>query len=176
MTEPYGILAEYADAAALVAAARRLREAGYRRFEAYSPYPVDALDSVAAEPARRLPATMAAAGIAGAAAGYLLQYWGAVIDYPLNIGGRPLDSWPAFVPACFEFGVIWAVAAGFLAFFAICRLPRLAHPIDRVPGFARASQDRFFLCVERQDPMFDRIRAEALLTAGAVAAPVAVAP
>jgi hypothetical protein len=155
------IAAEFADETALVRAAAKLRDSGFTRLETYTPYPVEALDTVLLRPRPVLPVLVFSAGILGLAAGFVMQWCGAAISYPINIGGRPLASWPAFIPIAFEIAVLCAVLAGFGGFFALVRLPSPYQPIMAVPGFARASQDRFLLTVDRADPQFDpaRIRA-----------------
>jgi hypothetical protein len=149
-----GIAAEFFAEAVLVAAAARVRETGVRRVEAYTPYPVEALDELLPGPTGGLPALVFTAGVMGLAGGFLLQWYGAAVAYPLDIGGRPPASWPAFIPIAFEIAVLCAVAAGFIGFFAAARLPRPYQPIAALPGFERASQDRFFLVVDDSDPRF----------------------
>jgi hypothetical protein len=154
-----GLIAEFCLPADLVGAARRLHANGFRVYDAFTPAPLRELDALL--PGRRgtaAAAIMAAAGLFGAVAAWLLQYYAAAIDYPLDVGGRPLDSWPAFVPSAWEICALFTVYAGFLAFLLSSRLPRLFHPIFAVPDFARASQDRFFLCVDARDERFDAER------------------
>jgi Protein of unknown function (DUF3341) len=158
----HGVLAEFAGAADLVAAMRHLRIAGFRRLEAYAPMPIDGLDEIAERPVA-LPIVIFLCAVLGCLGGYFLQYWGAVVDYPINVGGRPLNSWPAFLPTAFEIAVLLAVAGGIIAWFVASRLPSLASPLARVPGFERATIDRFFLCVESGDPRFDPGRLRHLL-------------
>ena len=158
-----GLAAEFAAEGALVEAAARLHEAGLRRVEAYTPYPVAGLDDLLPRPANVLPALVFTAGIAGLAGGFLLQWYGAAVSYPLNIGGRPPASWPAFIPIAFEIAVLCAVSAGFVGFFALARLPMPYQPIAALPGFERASQDRFFLVVDDADPRFAAAGVERLL-------------
>jgi hypothetical protein len=150
---PFGILAVFDTPAALLAADRRLREVGLRVLDAYSPYPVDGLP--VAGSGALLPGLIAAGGVLGGVCGYAVQYWGAVLDYPLNVGGRPYHSWPAFAVSAFEVALLFAVAAGFFGLWAACRLPRLYHPVMLPAAFARASRDRFVLCVEAADPGYE---------------------
>jgi hypothetical protein len=166
----YGLIGEFVRSQDIEAAARGLIAAGYRKLDAFSPTPIDALDEIIApQPRIGLVLTMFVGGIAGALVSYFLQYYLAVVNYPINVGGRPLDSWPAFVPTAWEFCALFTVFAGFGAFFLVCRLPRLYHPIFNAPGFERATQDRFFLCVEATDPSFNPPRiAEILRQHGAV--------
>lgn len=149
-----GLAAEFAGEAPLIAAAGRLRDAGLRRVEAYTPYPVEALDALLPPPPNVLPALVFAAGMLGLAGGFLLQWYGAAVSYPLDIGGRPPAGWPAFIPIAFEIAVLCAVTAGFIGFFAAAGLPRPYQPVAALPGFERASQDRFFLIVDDADPRF----------------------
>lgn len=155
----HGIMAEFRSAGDIVAAANRLRLNGFRRVEAYTPFPLEELDR-ALDPRRRssVPILVFLGGLVGACYSYFLQYWAAVIDYPLNVGGRPYNSWPAFTVSSFEVTVLFAVAAAFFAFLLFCRLPLLYHPAFNAPDFDRASQDRYFLCVEARDPRFDAER------------------
>ena len=156
------VVVEFSTAKDLTAAARRLHEDGLRRLEAYTPFPLPELEELLIGRQNLLPVLIFVCGMIGVAWGFLMQYWGAVLGYPTNVGGRPLDSWPAFVPTVFEFGVVFAVTGGFLLFFAATRLPRLHHPMWVVPGFERASRDGFFLCVEPVAGRLDRERVHAI--------------
>lgn len=144
--EPYGIIAAFDSEETLIAAVRRLHPQGVA-LETYTPYPIEVIDEILATPPSRVPVVIFCAGILGAAGGFLLQYWGMAIALPINIGGRPLDSWPAFIPSTFELGILAALTVGFAAYVAATRLTTLYHPIFGAPGFERASQDRFLLCV-----------------------------
>lgn len=141
---PSGVIAAFESEEALVAAARRLHSQGIA-LETYTPYPVAAIDEILRAPPSRLPVIIFAAGMLGAAGGFLLQYWGMAVALPLNIGGRPLNSWPAFIPSTFEIAILVAFLAGFAAYIAATRLTALWDPIFAAPGFERASQDRFLL-------------------------------
>lgn len=160
----YGIVGEFDVPEHAVAAARQLRDTGFRRVDAYSPYPVEALED-ATQPRRGIliPAVVFLGAVLGAAIGYYVQYYAAAVSYPVNIGGRPLNSWPAFMVSGFEVTVLFALTAGFVVFLAASRLPLLYHPIFWLDAFGRASQDRFFLCVEARDPRFDAERVHAIL-------------
>jgi Alternative complex III, ActD subunit len=150
----WGMLASFDDAAALARAALRLREAGYRRFDTYTPYQLDELADIPGTPRTHIAFVVFAAAFLGAIGGYVMQWYLMVVSYPINVGGRPLHSWPAFVPITFELMVLTASIAGVVALLAGNGLPRLHHPLFGVPGFERASQDGFLLGVEAADPMF----------------------
>ena len=161
----HGIVAEFASAEALVAAARRTREAGYRRVEAYAPFPVEALPEALALPPSRVPWFMLAGGVLGAAAGLGMQYYANLHAYPMNIGGRPLNAWPAFVPTVVVLTIFGAVLSGLAALFFTLGLPAIYHPVFNHPDFRRASRDGFFLCVEARDERFDPAETERFLRA-----------
>jgi hypothetical protein len=152
----YGFMAEFADPNALVAAARKAHEEGYRKLDAYSPYPIEALSEAIGFYKNRLPLLVLIGGIVGLVGGYALCYWISVIDYPINVGGRPFHSWPAFIPVTFETTVLVAALTAVLGMLALNGLPEPYHPVFNVSRFALASRDRFFLCIESQDPKFDR--------------------
>jgi hypothetical protein len=160
-----GIAAEYGDGAAVVRAAHALRARGYRRLDAYVPTEVEGLDDALAIPRSRIPLVALAAGVLGAAAGYLVQWYCTSVSYPLDVGGRPLHSAPAFVPISFEMMVLFAAVATTVALFAACRLPQLWAPLDAVAGFERATIDRYWLAVDRRDGHFDPRRTRAHLFA-----------
>lgn len=149
----HGFMAEFDRPEALAEAVEAARRAGYTRIEAFSPVPRRAVAHALGERPRALPWIAAAAGLAGAAVQYGSQVWMNAVDYPLNVGGRPLHSWPAFVPATIIVAILWAGTAAILAFLAAARLPRLHHPVFAVPGFERASEDRFFLMIAADDPL-----------------------
>ena len=152
--DSFGLLAEFVEPDELVAAAERVYGAGYRDFEAYSPMPVEGLPEAVGFPRSRMPLAVLIGGVAGCLVGYGMQYWITVIEYPLNIGGRPLHSWPSFVPVIFEMTVLFGALAAVLGMLALNGLPRPHHPLFGVPQFDRATQDRFFLCIRRTDPLF----------------------
>jgi hypothetical protein len=152
----YGLLAEFNDPNELVAAVRRAREAGFRQMDAYTPFPIEELAEAMGMHSTRLPLIVLIGGIVGGVAGLLLQYWTSAIDYPINVGGRPFFSWPAFIPITFETTVLVAALSAVLGMLALNGLPMPYHPVFNVPRFALATRDRFFLCIEATDPQFDR--------------------
>jgi len=152
----YGLLAEFEDPQRLVEASRKAHAEGYRKMDAYSPFPIEELHEAIGFHHTRLPLIVLIGGITGCFSGYALQYWTSVIDYPLNVGGKPLHSWPAFVPITFELTVLFAAIAAVLGMLALNGLPHPYHPLFAVPRFALATNDRFFLCIESDDPKFDR--------------------
>lgn len=151
----YGLLAEFDDPSELVVAARQAFETGYRRMDAYTPFPIPELAEAMHLHDRRLPALVLLGGVLGGLAGYFLQYWTSVIDYPINVGGRPLHSWPAFIPITFECTVLVAGLTAVLGMLALNGLPMPHHPLFNEPRFALATRNRFFLCIESSDPKFD---------------------
>jgi len=154
-TNQFGILAEFADAEALVEATARVYDAGYREMEAYSPLAVEGLPEALGFRRTGLPLVVLVGGIVGCLSGFALQYWTTVVAYPLNIGGRPLVSWPSWIPVMFEMTVLVAVLSAVLGMLAMNGLPRPHHPLFAIPAFDRATQDRFFLCVLARDPRYD---------------------
>jgi hypothetical protein len=161
----WALMAEYATAEALVAAAGSAHAAGYRRAEAYAPYAVEGLAEALGFTRSRIPAITLAGGIVGGVGGYFMQWYAAVHSYPENIGGRPLHSWPMFIPVTFETTVLGAALAAFFGVLIANGLPRLAHPVFDAPDFDLASRNRFFLFLPEDDPVFDERRATALLDA-----------
>lgn len=161
----WALLAEYEGAESLVAAAQAAHDAGYRQAEAYAPYAVEGLAEAIGFRRSRIPALTLVGGLVGGAGGYFLQWYAAVLSYPENIGGRPLHSWPSFIPVTFEMAVLLAAVTAFVAVLVANGLPRLRHPIFDAPDFDLATRNRFFLCLRTDDPVFDQIQAAALLEA-----------
>jgi hypothetical protein len=152
----HGLMAEFDNPTALVEAAERARQVGFTNMDGYSPYPIEELTEALGLPRTRLPRLVLLGGILGGLGGYGLEYWTQAIAYPMNIGARPFNSWPHFIPVTFETTVLGAALAAFVGMWGLNKLPMPYHPVFNVPAFARASQDRFFLCIESTDPKFDR--------------------
>lgn len=155
MTDAPGLLAEFTSADAVRAAVRAADRAGYTRLEAFSPFPMPDIAKRLGHWPLVMPAIALTAGLIGAAVQYYAQYWMNVLDYPINVGGRPLHAWPAFIPAALIVGIMSAAAASLIGMLVLNRLPRLHHPLFDAKGFERASQDRFFLYIAGSDPKFD---------------------
>jgi len=155
-TPIYGLMAEFDSPTALAAAARQVRAKGYRKVEAYSPFAIEEVNEALGLHHNKLPLIVLCGGILGGLTGYLMQYYVAVIDFPLNIGGRPLHSWPSFIIITFELTILFAALSTVLGLFGLCGLPMPYHPVFNVSRFAFASRDRFFICIEANDPLFDR--------------------
>ncbi len=155
--DPYlhGVAAEFSDPDVLLAAAERARTAGYTVMDAYTPFPVHGLDDAIGFREAKVQWSIFLAGLIGACAGLGLQYYTSVIDYPLNIGGRPLFSWTSFIPVTYECTILFAGITAFLSVLVFNGLPRPNHPVFNAPRFELASQDAFFLCIEAEDPKFD---------------------
>ena len=154
-TAIYGLLAEFDDPNALVAATTQAYREGYRRMDAYSPFPIEELHEALGGHHTRLPLIVLIGGLFGGLGGYALQYWTQAIAYPINVGGRPYHSWPAYIPVTFECTILAAALSAVLGMVALNGLPMPYHPVFNVPRFALASRNRFFLCIEARDPKFD---------------------
>ena len=157
MSRPlYGLVAEFRSPGALVKAAHEVHAGGYTKLDAYTPYPMEEVIEALHLGHSHLPKLVLAGGIGRRFSCRGLQYWTSVIDYPMNIGGRAFNAWPAFVIPAFETTVLLAALAAVLGMLALNGLPQPYHPVFNAPGFATASRDRFFICIEAADPKFDR--------------------
>lgn len=159
----YGVIAEFEGPSELVHAARKTYEAGYRRINGYSPYPIEELSEAIGFTHTSLPLIVFIGGVLGGLAGFFMQYYMEVIDYPLNVGGKPYNSWPAFIPITFECTVLAAAFSAVLGMLILNKLPQPYHPVFNTPNFALATRDRFFLAVEANDPKFDHDKVTSLL-------------
>ncbi len=155
-TAPYGLLAEFDTPAALVAAANRAYAEGYRKLDTFSPFPIEEAWEAIGHHDRRLSFIVLTGGIIGGLSGYGLAYWVHAMAYPINIGGKPLNSWPQFIPVTFELTILIAALSAVLGMILLNGLPMPYHPVFNVPRFEHASRDKFFLLVESNDPKFDR--------------------
>ena len=160
----WGLVAEFDTPEALVAAAEKVREQGFRRYDAYSPFPIEGLHHAMGFHRNRLPMLVLFGGILGGLGGFFMQYFASVISYPLNIGGRPLNSWPAFMPITFELTILGASFAAVFGMLALNGLPMPYHPLFNVERFALASRDRFYLAIEIRDKLFDLEKTKAFLS------------
>jgi hypothetical protein len=159
----WGLLAEFERPDELVAAARRAREAGYRRMDGYTPFPIHGLSEALGLPASKLPLVVLAGGIIGCVTALGMQWFSSTVHYPMNVGGRPFASWPAFIPITFELTVLFASGAAVFGMLGMNGLPMPYHPVFNAPRFAFASRDRFFLGIEARDAKFDRENTRAFL-------------
>ena len=151
----YGMMAEFDSARDLVAAARRTREEGYHKIDAYSPFPVEGLAEEIGFRKNSVPLVVLIGGLLGCMSGYGLQYWISAVSYPINVGGRPYNSWPAFIVVTFEMTILFAGLAAVLGMLALNGLPMPYHPVFNVPRFAFATRDRFFLIIFSSDAKYD---------------------
>lgn len=159
----YGLIAEFDNTDDLVAAAVKVRDAGYVKTDAYAPFPVHGLSEALGVQRTILPWIVLAGGLLGGFGGFMLQYWVSVIEYPMNIGGRPYFSWPSFVPIIFECTILGAGVTTLLGMLGLNGLPQPYHPVFNAQNFERASEDGYFLCVEAADEKFDLQATRSLL-------------
>jgi hypothetical protein len=159
----YGIMAEFDAPEKILAAAERARDAGYRKMDAFTPFPMEELTDALGVKHSKLSLFVLCCGIAGALTGFFLAYGISVIEYPLNIGGRPLNSWPAWIPVTFELTILFSALGAVVGMIFRNGLPRPVHPVFNVDRFERATNDRFFLCIESTDPKFDKVQTEGFL-------------
>jgi hypothetical protein len=156
-TQPklYGVMAQFDNPSELVAAARSAYAAGYRQINGYSPFPIEELDEAIGFKHTTLPYIVFAGGVLGALGGFFMQYWMEVVDYPIIVGGKPFNSWPAFIPITFECTVLGAAFAAVFGMLALNKLPQPYHPVFNAPSFALATRDSFFLVIEAKDAKFN---------------------
>ena len=159
----FGMMAEFHSSQDLLRAVKSARAAGYTDLDAYTPYPIEEIWEELGHHKSRLPLIVLVGGICGAIAGFFLQFWASAINYPINVGGRPLNSWVSFIPVTFETTILFASTAAVLGMLALNRLPMPYHPVFNVERFALASRDRYFLTIGSGDPRYDRHEAERFL-------------
>jgi hypothetical protein len=163
-TPIYGYLAEFDDSHDLLAAIQKARAAGYEKLEAYTPAPLeDVIHALGHK--NRMSAIVFCGGMTGTLSGFAMQYWMSAIDYPLNIGGRPYNSWPAFIVPAFEMTILFAALSAVFGMIILNGLPQPYHPLFNVPAFERASSDRLFLAIEAEDARFDATKTKEFLAA-----------
>jgi ActD protein len=156
----YGLLAEFASAEQLLDAVRRTRAAGYRRIEAYAPFPVQGLVEALGPHRDPIPLITLIGGLLGGAGGYFMQWYSAVISLPVNVGGRPAHSWPSFIPVTFELALLGAALFAVCGMLVLNGLPKLYHPLFNSDAFELASRNRFYLCVRCTDRKYDAHKVE----------------
>jgi hypothetical protein len=159
----YGLMAEFDAPEKIVAAAERARDEGYREMDAFTPFPMEELTDALGIRHTKLSLFVLCCGLFGLITGFAFQYWTSVIDYPLNIGGRPLNSWPQWIPVCFELTILFSAFGAVVGMIFRNGLPRPVHPVFNVDRFELATRDKFFLCIEATDPKFDKVKTRQFL-------------
>lgn len=166
--EYFGVLAEFASPAKLYSGCEQIRDAGYKKWDAYTPFPVHGLERAMGIPNSKVPWISLVLGLTGASSGFFMEWWMSAVDYPLIISGKPLLSWPAFVPVTFELGILFAAFGAVFGMLALNRLPQPYHPLFQSKNFERVTDDKFFVAIEAGDPQFDpKATAEFLESLGA---------
>jgi Protein of unknown function (DUF3341) len=151
----FGLMAEFSSDKEILAAAKSAYENGYRKMDAFTPFLVDGLAENLGRKKLLIPLIVLIAAIGGGLGGYFMQWYAMAVDYPINVGGRPLNSWPMFIPITFEMTILSGALTAIFGMLALNQLPEPHHPVFNVPEFERASTDKFFLCLEAGDPKFD---------------------
>lgn len=151
----FGMMAEFDDHQQLIKAASAAHAAGYRKMDAYTPYPIHGLSEALGQKPTKISALVLIGGVIGCIGGFGLMCWITLVAYPMNVAGKPMYSWPAYIPITFETTVLCAALTAVFGMLALNGLPQPYHPVFNVDRFKRASQDRFFLCIESADPKFD---------------------
>ena len=151
----YGLMAEFSDNEKILVAAKSAYEHGFRKMEAFTPFPVEGLSENLGQKKSFVPLIVLICGIGGGLGGYFMEWYAMAVSYPINVGGRPLNSWPMFIPITFELTILSAALAAIIGMLALNKLPEPHHPVFNAPHFDRASTDKFFLCIEATDPKFD---------------------
>lgn len=151
----YGLIAEFDRPEDVLEATKQAYQQGYRMMEAYTPFPVEGLAEAMGYHRNRVAPVVLIGGLVGGVGGFFMQWYSAVVHYPIDVGGRPFNSWPAFIPITFEMTVLFAALAAVFGMLGMNGLPRPHHPVFNVPGFELASRNRFFLCIQARDPQFD---------------------
>lgn len=159
----YGLMAEFDAPEEVLAAAQAASRKGYRKMDAFTPFPMEELTEALSIRRSTLSLFVLACAVAGGTLGFAMQYFASVIDYPLNIGGKPLNSWPQFIPITFEMTILFAALGAVVGMIFRNGLPRPVHPVFNVDRFELASRDKFFLCIEAEDPLFEREETERFL-------------